>query len=60
MALYLGNSEKLSIVLNGVTYKLNLVTKAAIDSATMLLTSDSYILKTADGFYLVPKTEIKN
>lgn len=57
MSLYLGNSEKLKIYLDGVLYSLNLFSSTPIINGIMLRSSDNYILKDSHGLYLtVPYT----
>jgi hypothetical protein len=55
MALFLGNSKKLQVNLNGVSYYV----RASFDTSNIirLLSSENYILKDSAGFYLVPKKE---
>lgn len=55
MALYLGNSEKLKIYLDGVRYRLNLFSEQPIMNNTRLLSSDGFILKDSNGLYLTIK-----
>lgn len=55
MALHLGNSEKLKVILNGVVYHLNLYSDALITNWIMLLSSDNYILKDSNGLYITVK-----
>lgn len=52
MGLYLGNSGKLRLILNGVVYKLNVYTGEQIINGIRLLSSDNYILKDMNGEYL--------
>ena len=52
MGLYLGDSEKLKLILNGVVYKLNVYTGTQSASVVRLLSSDNYILKDKNGYYL--------
>ncbi len=52
MALYLGNSGKLKLILNGVVYKLNVYTGTKTESGVRLLSSDNYILTDSNGVYL--------
>jgi hypothetical protein len=52
MGLYLGNSERQKIILNGVVYRLNLYTPAPIINFIQLLSSDNYVLKDINGLYL--------
>ena len=54
MALYLG-SNKIKINLNGVTYCLNLFSETIILNGIKLLSSDNYILKDSNGFFLTAK-----
>ena len=44
MGLYLGNSGQRKIILNGITYCLNLFTSMSTDNYIRLLSSDNYIL----------------
>ena len=55
MALYLGNSEKLKINLNGKIYNLNLYSPEVILNGVVLLSSNDYILKDINGLYLTVK-----
>lgn len=55
MALYLGSSGKQTIVLNGVTYCLNLYASTPITNGVRLLSSENYILKDSNGLYLTTK-----
>lgn len=57
MALYLGNSEKLKIILDGKVYKLNLYSKNPITNGIRLLSSDGYILKDINGLFITSKKE---
>lgn len=57
MALYLGNSEKLKIVLNGNKYFLNLLSEVLITNGVRLLSLDNYILKDSNGIYLTSKED---
>lgn len=52
MALYLGSSEKVKVILNGVVYYLNLFTTNPITNGIKLLSSDNYILRDSNGRYL--------
>lgn len=54
MALYLG-SEIIKVNINGVVYKLNLFSTTPIFNGISLLSSESYILKDANGIYLTAK-----
>lgn len=56
MAMYLG-SEKRQIVLNGVTYNLNVFSEAVIVNSAILLSLDGCILKDSRGLYLIPKED---
>lgn len=55
MALYLGESEKLNIYINGIRYKLNLYIDEIIEERNALLSSDNFILLDSNGLYLVAK-----
>jgi hypothetical protein len=58
MALRLGNSEKLKVILNGVVYHLDLYSDPPITNWARLLSSESsndYILKDSKGIYLTVK-----
>ena len=55
MALYLGNSEKLKIYLDGVRYCLNLFAEQPITNNIRLLSSDGFVLKDSNGLYLTTK-----
>lgn len=57
MALYLGSSNKQKVVLDGVTYNLNLFTPTSIENFVRLLSSDDYILKDTNGLYLTVKED---
>jgi hypothetical protein len=52
MALRLGNSEKLKVILNGVVYHLDLYSNPIITNWIRLLSSDDYILRDSNGIYL--------
>lgn len=54
MALYLGNSNKLNINLNGIIYRLNLFSIDNTTSDVRLLSSDNYIIQDSGGIYLIP------
>lgn len=55
MALYLGSSEKLKLVLNNATYNLNLLSTSLILNGIKLLSSEGYILRDSNGLYLTSK-----
>ena len=55
MALYLGSSDKLKIILNGVIYYLNLYSTKPITNGIRLLSNDNYILKDSNGIYITVK-----
>lgn len=57
MALYLGNSEKLKINLDGIVYYLNLFSETPITNGVRLLSSEGYILKDSNGLYVTIKEE---
>ena len=54
MALYLGK-DKVKINLDGVVYKLNLLTDISSATRCALLSSDNYVLADLNGVYLIPK-----
>lgn len=54
MPLYLG-SEKVELHLGDSSYKLNLYSSTKIEDIIRMLSSDGYILKDSNGFYLIPK-----
>jgi hypothetical protein len=55
MALYLGSSDKLKVVLNGDSYCLNLFSLTPITNGVRLLSSEDYILKDSSNLYLTTK-----
>ena len=55
MALYLGNSEKLKIILDNIVYRINIAFDANVENNIRLLSSDGYILKDSNGLYLTIK-----
>ena len=57
MALYLGNSEKLKIKINNITYNLNLFSKMPITNGIRLLSSNDCILKDCNGLYITSKED---
>lgn len=58
MALYLGNSQKLNIVLNGSCFRpIVSIKEQTITNTNKLLSSDGYILKDINGVYLMPTIE---
>ncbi len=57
MALYLGNSEKLKIILDGKAYKINLYSEISATNEIKLLSSDGYILKDINGLFITSKEE---
>lgn len=57
MALYLGGSEKLKIVLDNVTYCLNLFSEIPIINGIVLLSSDNYTLTDINGLILTAKED---
>lgn len=54
MALYLGG-DKVNINLNGIVCCLNLYSNMPVTNGIRLLSSESYILKDANGLYLTTK-----
>ena len=57
MRLYLGNKQT-KLIINNITYKPNLITST--DNNKILLSSDNYVLKSLDEYYLLTKEEEKN
>ena len=57
MGIYLGSSDKLKVVLNGISYRLNLPNLTSIVDRVRLLSSDGHILKDSFGTYLIPRTQ---
>lgn len=55
MALYLGSSEKLKIVIDGVKCCINVFSETPIANGIMLLSSEGHILKDSNGLYLTVK-----
>lgn len=54
MALFL-DGGKVKLFLDGVAYRLLLCSKATDTPNIKLLSSDGYILKEANGVYLIPR-----
>lgn len=54
MALYLGK-DRVKINLDGVVYKLNLLTDTSSATRCTLSSSDNFILQDLNGVYLIPK-----
>jgi hypothetical protein len=57
MALYLGSSEELKLILDGVVYRFNLFTSTPITNFIRLLSSDNYTLQDSNGLYLTVKED---
>ena len=57
MALYLGNSEKLKITINGEIRQL--IIPDSVINGMKLKSSDNYILKDSNGIYLIAKGDKK-
>lgn len=55
MALYLGSSGNLKIILNGIVYSVELIPIAPVLNNIALLSSDNYILKDLNGVCLTAK-----
>jgi hypothetical protein len=55
MALYLGSCEKIKLVLDNVTYNVNLFSTSLILNGIKLLSSEGYILRDSNGLYLTSK-----
>lgn len=54
MDLHLGNSQKLKIVLDGVSYSINLFSALPTIEEIILSSSDNCLLKDFNGLYLSP------
>ena len=52
MGLYVGNSEKLRVMINGISYVVRILTNIP---QSALLSKDRYVLKSSDGLYLIGK-----
>lgn len=57
MALYLGSSNKLKLIINNNAYHFNLFLKTPIANVIRLLSSDGCVLKDLNGVYLTVKGE---
>jgi hypothetical protein len=57
MAIYLGNSEKLKVNLDGIAYYLNWISKLPITNGIRLLSLENHILKDNNGLFLTTKEE---
>lgn len=55
MALYLGSSGKLKLNMDNAVYLLNIFSRSPITNSIRLLSSENYVLKSSDGFYLIVK-----
>ena len=55
MGLHLGSSEELKINFNGISMCLNIPFFTPISNSVKLTSVDNYILKDANGLYLVAK-----
>ena len=54
MAIYLGGSKK-KLIVNNLTFNLNIPSSAPIVNGIMLKSLDNYILKDSNGLYLTSK-----
>jgi hypothetical protein len=57
MAIYLGDSKKLTIYFNGVVHSLEIYTKTAAADIIRLLSSDDFVLQDSRGIYLIAKED---
>ena len=57
MALYLGNNEKLKIIINNTTYSVQLFSETPIFNGARLLSSEKLYLKDSNGIYLTVKED---
>ena len=55
MGLYLGNSEKLKVILNNVIYRFVTYSETPITNGIRLLSSDGFTLKSSMNSYLTAK-----
>lgn len=56
MALYLGDSDELKIMINNVIYRFNLFTLTTEEIVdTILMSSDNYMFEDSNGFYFTLK-----
>lgn len=58
MDIYLGNSEKLKIILGNVEYSINLFSALPTIEDVILSSFDDCLLKDFNGLYLIQKEEI--
>lgn len=57
MAIYLGESKKLTIYFNGIAHSLNVYTKTTAADIIRLLSSDGFVLQDSKGIYLAAKED---
>lgn len=57
MAIYLGESKKLTIYFNGVAHLLDVYTRTAAADIIKLLSSDGFVLQDSRGIYLIAKED---
>lgn len=57
MAIYLGSSEKLKIMIDNISYNLIIAPSHHIFNGIKLLTYDNLILKDSNGVYLTAKED---
>lgn len=55
MALYLGDSKNLKIMLGDIAYILNIFSEVPITNGKLLLSSEGYILMDRNGLYITTK-----
>lgn len=55
MALYLGDSEKLKMMLGDIVQTLNIFSEVPITNGKLLLSSEGYILMDRNGLYITTK-----
>lgn len=55
MAVYLGNSEKLKVIFDGVAVNLNIFSEVPITNGKLLLSSEGYVLMDRNGIYITTK-----
>lgn len=57
MGLYIGSSKG-KVKLNQHTFRVKLISSSPVTNNTLLRSSDDYILKTLDNYYLTAKREV--
>lgn len=55
MAIYLGNGEKLKVMVGNSACSMDVFSKIPVTNGIRLLSSDGYVLKDSKGLYLTTK-----